>query len=240
MGIDTRRQVGLIETDKLAAANVLIFGAGAIGSQVAPILLRAGVRNMTLVDGDDVEDHNLNRQFFTPKHVGRNKALAVQQQLKAIDPEANIEAIPNYVKEDQLDKFDLSPYTHIVFAADTLYLEGLMYRLVEAMPAEKRPVFVSPRMNGFTAELFHRDDRLGIIPKNITFSAAPDKTYGTGATCTGPKVEEVKIPAIATTTTFLCSLAAQAVVHSTQGLPFKDHVRTNIRYMFSGETFSAE
>lgn len=58
--------------------NHYIIGCGGIGSWLAPSLcLLVGKENVTLVDGDTLEDKNLNRQLFHPDQIGHNKASAL-------------------------------------------------------------------------------------------------------------------------------------------------------------------
>lgn len=55
-----------------------VIGSGGVGSWLAPSLcLLAGNQNVTLVDGDVLEEKNLNRQLFTRQHIGINKAQAL-------------------------------------------------------------------------------------------------------------------------------------------------------------------
>ena len=49
--------------DRLKKANVLVVGLGGVGSFAAEFLVRAGVGNMTIVDGDTVDITNINRQL---------------------------------------------------------------------------------------------------------------------------------------------------------------------------------
>jgi tRNA A37 threonylcarbamoyladenosine dehydratase len=49
--------------EKLIKANVLVVGLGGVGSFAAEFLARAGVGNMTIVDGDTVDITNINRQL---------------------------------------------------------------------------------------------------------------------------------------------------------------------------------
>lgn len=76
---------------RLAAARVGIAGAGGLGSNVAMALARSGVRAFVVADGDLVEPSNLNRQAYWPEDVGKPKVLALEERLRALEPELNYE-----------------------------------------------------------------------------------------------------------------------------------------------------
>ncbi len=88
---------------------MLCVGAGGLISQIAPTLVRKGVGGITLVDDDFVETSNLNRQRFYIKDVGRNKAIALAENLR---PECiaktEICGIPFRLQEAIARGFDLS------------------------------------------------------------------------------------------------------------------------------------
>lgn len=70
--------------DKLAGKVVVIAGTGAIGTWVAIMLARMGIRSFRLIDKDRVEIYNVSTQAFTPKNVGQYKVRALQEQLYRI------------------------------------------------------------------------------------------------------------------------------------------------------------
>jgi len=67
--------------------RIHIIGCGSVGSTLAENLARCGVKNMTLWDFDDVEEHNIVNQMFTQKHVGMPKVEALKDILCDINPE---------------------------------------------------------------------------------------------------------------------------------------------------------
>jgi molybdopterin/thiamine biosynthesis adenylyltransferase len=71
------------DQEAYSKASVLCIGAGGIISQIAPTLCRKGIGRITLLDRDIVEVSNLNRQRFYPKDIGKNKALALAENLRA-------------------------------------------------------------------------------------------------------------------------------------------------------------
>lgn len=75
----------------LADAHVAIAGLGGLGSNIAMMLARTGVGHMLLVDFDNVDVTNLNRQMYTIKHIGRPKTEALYEMLMEINPYLEIE-----------------------------------------------------------------------------------------------------------------------------------------------------
>jgi len=63
-----------------------IIGCGAIGSNIAEELVRAGVEKLTLWDFDVVEEHNLANQLYTTKHINMLKTIALTDILQEINP----------------------------------------------------------------------------------------------------------------------------------------------------------
>ena len=84
---------------KLRGKTLLIAGCG-IGSSVAICAARFGFERFILVDGDIVDAHNLNRQFYAFSDVGRPKVLALRDQILTINPEAKVEAIQAYLDRE--------------------------------------------------------------------------------------------------------------------------------------------
>jgi adenylyltransferase/sulfurtransferase len=82
---------GLEAQQRLAAAHVVVIGAGGLGSAVLPALAAAGVGTIAIVDDDTVDDSNLHRQtLFGPSDVGRPKADAAADAMAALAPDVTI------------------------------------------------------------------------------------------------------------------------------------------------------
>lgn len=81
-----------LSCERLAAASVVIAGAGNIGSHLAPQIARAGVGRICLVDRDRVEAKNLATQAFRREDVGRFKADAMAERLREAFPRLSIAA----------------------------------------------------------------------------------------------------------------------------------------------------
>jgi molybdopterin/thiamine biosynthesis adenylyltransferase len=81
------REVGGPGQQKLKAASALIVGAGGLGSPAALYLAAAGVGAIFVVDPDDVDRSNLQRQIlYAEADVGRSKAETAADRLAALNP----------------------------------------------------------------------------------------------------------------------------------------------------------
>ena len=117
----TQLLVGDDVMERIAAARVIIFGVGGVGSWCAESLIRSGIRRMTIVDSDRVSVTNINRQLMaTTSTVGEAKVDVLRQRLLDINPDADITAVKEVFSADTADSFHLEEYTYIVDAIDSL------------------------------------------------------------------------------------------------------------------------
>jgi molybdopterin/thiamine biosynthesis adenylyltransferase/rhodanese-related sulfurtransferase len=87
-------EVGPEGQARLAAATVLVVGAGGLGCAVLPYLAAAGVGRLLIVDHDRVEESNLHRQpLYRMSDVGEPKVHAARAAIAAMNPGTHIEAV---------------------------------------------------------------------------------------------------------------------------------------------------
>jgi molybdopterin/thiamine biosynthesis adenylyltransferase len=87
-------EIGVEGQQRLLAARALLIGAGGLGSPVALYLGTAGVGQITIVDHDQVDLTNLQRQIaHTLARVGMDKAASARQAIEAINPEVSVTAL---------------------------------------------------------------------------------------------------------------------------------------------------
>lgn len=85
-------EVGLEGQKRLKAASVLLIGAGGLGSPLALYLAAAGVGRIGIVDFDNVDSSNLQRQILHgTKDVGRPKLQSARERLEDINPHITVE-----------------------------------------------------------------------------------------------------------------------------------------------------
>lgn len=91
--------------EKLKNANVLVVGLGGVGSFAAEFLARAGVGNLTIVDGDTVDITNVNRQLpALHSTVGKNKVEVVAERILDINPEVHLIPINEFLSPERMDE----------------------------------------------------------------------------------------------------------------------------------------
>jgi tRNA A37 threonylcarbamoyladenosine dehydratase len=114
--------IGEASVEALANAHVLVVGLGGVGSYAAEQLVRAGVGSITMVDGDEVQESNINRQLpATSKTVGLKKAKVLEERYLEINPELNLKVIQSYILDSEMDALISSnPFDYVIDAIDTL------------------------------------------------------------------------------------------------------------------------
>lgn len=130
----TELLLGKEKLEKLNKAHILIAGLGGVGSYAAEQLCRAGIGNMTIVDGDTIDISNINRQLpALHSTVGKSKAQVVAQRLKDINPNINLIIIEDFLKDEKIPELLKNNYDYVVDAIDTLAPKVfLIYNVVQA------------------------------------------------------------------------------------------------------------
>lgn len=132
--------IGEDNVNKLKKANVLIVGLGGVGGYALETLVRSGIYNLTIVDGDIVELSNLNRQIISKRNViGRPKALVAQARTLEINPDVNLKVINEFISEDNFSLLNIDSFDYVIDACDDLNLKILLiknadkYKLISSM-----------------------------------------------------------------------------------------------------------
>ncbi|HSR62748.1 MAG TPA: molybdopterin-synthase adenylyltransferase MoeB [Gammaproteobacteria bacterium] len=115
------RQIMLPEIDakgqqRLADARVLIIGLGGLGSSASLYLGAAGVGELVLVDFDQVDLSNLQRQILhTTGDIGRKKTESARDSLQAINPYTRLTLIDH--KPDKKEMLDEAAKANVIIDA---------------------------------------------------------------------------------------------------------------------------
>ncbi len=105
---------------RLSSAVAVVVGVGGVGAYAAEMLARAGIGKLVLIDSDEVGLTNVNRQLIAlHSTVGRLKVDVLKERLQDINPELDVIAVPEYVREANV--VELIPRADAVIdAIDTL------------------------------------------------------------------------------------------------------------------------
>lgn len=102
----TELLIGEDALEKLKAAKVLVVGLGGVGSYAAETLVRAGIGQITIVDGDDVDPTNKNRQLQAlDSTVGKQKAHVLKDRFLDINPNLDITVIDEFMEPVEMNTF---------------------------------------------------------------------------------------------------------------------------------------
>lgn len=132
--------IGEDNVNKLKNANVLIVGLGGVGGYALETLVRSGIYNLTIVDGDIVELSNLNRQIISKRNViGRPKTLVAQARTLEINPDVNLKVINQFISKENFSLLNIDSFDYVIDACDDLNLKMLLiknadkYKLISSM-----------------------------------------------------------------------------------------------------------
>ena len=117
----TQLLLGTDNLSRLQQANVLVAGLGGVGAYAAEHLVRSGIGQLTIVDGDTVHATNRNRQLpALVSTIGKLKTDVMRERLLDINPELKITVYAEYIKDERVIEILEQGYDYVVDAIDTL------------------------------------------------------------------------------------------------------------------------
>ncbi len=109
------------KVQKLNKANVLVAGLGGVGGYAAEMLCRSGIGKMTIIDADQIQHSNRNRQLLAlTSTVGKRKAQLMRDRLLDINPEIELTVIDEFIRDERTLEILEQPFDYVVDAIDTL------------------------------------------------------------------------------------------------------------------------
>ncbi|MFY9121022.1 MAG: tRNA threonylcarbamoyladenosine dehydratase [Syntrophomonadaceae bacterium] len=106
---------------RLQNASVIVIGLGGVGSYAAEALARNGIGHMTLVDRDQVEATNINRQLpALHSTIGRYKCEVMAERILDINPGIELRVLPMEYTSETADSILDQPYDYVLDAIDSL------------------------------------------------------------------------------------------------------------------------
>lgn len=107
---------------KLANATVAIFGIGGVGSFATEALARSGVGHLILIDKDNIDETNINRQIHAlTSTIGKSKVEVMRERILQINPAAKVDTVQKfYLPDENAESFFICKYDYVVDAIDTI------------------------------------------------------------------------------------------------------------------------
>lgn len=108
--------------EKLRKARVLVIGLGGVGSFAAEFLARSGVGSMTIVDGDVVDETNINRQLpALHSTIGQSKVELMAQRLLDINPDLLLTKRNEFLNPENMEEIlDSQPFDYVLDCIDSV------------------------------------------------------------------------------------------------------------------------
>jgi len=122
-------QIDIAGQEKLNGAHVVIVGLGGLGSPAAMYLATSGIEKLTLIDDDQVDQSNLQRQIIhTENSIGKNKVTSAKETIEALNYDCSVNTIDKRLNEKELIKL-LSDVNVLVDCCDNFETRFLLNRV---------------------------------------------------------------------------------------------------------------
>lgn len=101
----TELLIGKKAVQKLQSAHILVVGLGGVGSYAAETMVRSGIGKITIIDGDEVDITNKNRQLQALNStVGKQKAQVLKERFLDINPNLEITVFDEFINPEPMQK----------------------------------------------------------------------------------------------------------------------------------------
>jgi tRNA A37 threonylcarbamoyladenosine dehydratase len=175
----------------LSKKHVMIVGMGGVGSFAAEFIVRSGIGNVTIVDGDVVDPTNRNRQLpaLATNH-GISKVQIMAERLLAINPELKLQVVKKFITPEAVSELLQSKPDFIIDAIDSITPKltlltqafALKIKIVSSMgagakldPTKLKVVDISKTYNCPFAQQIRKSLRKFGIYKGITTVFSPEE-----------------------------------------------------------------
>ena len=144
------KKIGAAGQTKLLNSNVLIVGAGGLGSPIALYLSALGVGKIGIIDKDKVEDSNLARQvIFETNDIKKNKASVAVKKLKKINPNIKLQSFDKKLTSKNINKI-ASNYQLIIDGSDNFKTRFL----INDYCLKKKKILISGAISKFDGQVY--------------------------------------------------------------------------------------
>ena len=113
--------IGEENLNKIKNKTVCIVGLGGVGGFATEAIVRSGIGNVIIVDYDNIDISNLNRQIITNQNnIGNSKVQEMQKRIKSINPNCNITIIEEKIDSNNINLIFQNKIDYLIDACDTI------------------------------------------------------------------------------------------------------------------------
>ena len=117
----TELVIGKENLDLLSKSNVCICGVGGVGSYVLEALTRMGISKITIIDKDNVDITNINRQLIaTMQNVGKSKVEEAKKRVNSINPLIQVTVINDFIDVGNVERYITKDYDYVIDCIDSV------------------------------------------------------------------------------------------------------------------------
>lgn len=107
--------------ENISSKTVLVIGVGGVGGYVVEALVRSGIGKIIIVDGDVVDETNINRQIVAlSSTVGQSKVDVFEKRIKDINEKCEVIKINKFIDASNIDILFDYDFDYLVDACDTV------------------------------------------------------------------------------------------------------------------------
>ena len=115
--------------DKIKNINILIVGVGGVGGACFEALVRLGVQHLTIIDNDNFNITNLNRQILSNiNNIGHSKVKEALLRAKSINPDILVETMDMFLNEANIGSIDFEKFDYVLDCCDTVTTKFLLIK----------------------------------------------------------------------------------------------------------------
>lgn len=113
--------IGKEGLDIMKNSTVMVLGVGGVGSFAAEALARSGIGRLVLIDKDDVDITNINRQLVALlSTIGKPKVDIMEERIKDINPDCEVISLKMFYTEETYEEIFSHKLDFVVDASDTI------------------------------------------------------------------------------------------------------------------------
>lgn len=117
------------QLNKFVNSNILLVGVGGVGGACFEALVRMGLKDITIVDGDTFSESNLNRQLLSNRdNIGHSKVNEAFLRAKSINPDISVVCKEMFLIAANIDELDYSSFDYIIDCCDTMTTKLLLVK----------------------------------------------------------------------------------------------------------------